>query len=105
MTPTIGRIVHYILSEYDAEQINKRRADAFKNKPTIVKDATGYVAHVGNEAKAGQVLPLIITRVWSDTLVNGQLVLDGNDSLWKTSTSEATDDGQAEGHWSWPPRV
>lgn len=102
--PSVGRIVHYSLSEDDAERINKRRDDAEKSRARIADEAVGYVAHVGNRAEAGQVLPLLIVRVWSDTTVNGQVHLDGNDLFWKTSATLATD-GPTAGRWSWPERV
>lgn len=102
--PTVGRTVHYVLSENNAATINKRRADAAANQRSITEQNTGFVVHTGNRAEAGQVLPLIITRVWSEGCVNGQLLLDGNDTLWLTSVTEATDP-QTEGRWAWPPRV
>lgn len=87
MIPTIGRIVHYRLCEQDANQINKRRADA-----------------TANPVAQGDVYPLVITRVWGATdgsAVNGQVLLDGTDSLWVTSVSE----GDGERNWFVPPRV
>lgn len=112
MTPTVGRFVHYVLTEQDAATINKRRADAEGRRGDIAADALGYVAHVGNKAEAGQIFPLLITRVWSEGCVNGQLFLDGNDTLWKTSASKATEysieqakGAPVTGTWSWPPRT
>lgn len=103
MIPTAGRIVHYTLSEQDAEQINKRRKDAAANRTQIAEDAIGYVAHVGNVAEVGQVFPMLITRAWGDTpasCVNGQVFLDGNDVLWATSV--AVGDGPRT--FAWPVR-
>lgn len=112
MTATVGRIVHYVLSDYDAETINKRRKDAHANKVANAEAAPGYVVHVGNQAESGQVFPLMITRVWSEVCVNGQVILDGNDTLWKTSATKATEyqieqakGDPVAGHWFWPPRV
>ena len=48
--------------------------------------------------------PLVITRVWGDqegSAVNGQVLLDGNDTFWATSRNE----GEGPGFWSVPPRV
>lgn len=87
--PTIGRIVHYTLSEQDADKINARRtAD-----PTT-----------GNRVGPGDVYPMVITRAWGGeptSAVNGQVLLDGGDVLWVTSVSH----GEGERHFVWPSRV
>lgn len=87
--PTIGRIVHYTLTEEDADTINtSRRTSTAK----------------GNQVDAGDVYPLVITRVWGDqpdSAVNGQVLLDGNDVLWVTSTSV----GAGPRHFAWPVRA
>jgi len=104
MTPTIGRIVHYTLSEQDADAINKRRSDASLNLRSIRESAQGYIAHFGNSVAAGDVFPLIITRTWGDTPeshVNGQVMLDGNDTLWACSVKE----GEGPRTYAWPARV
>lgn len=112
MVAAVGRIVHYALSDENAAAINKRRKDSGANLGAIQTDALGYVAHVGNHAEAGQVFPLIITRVWSEDCINGQVLLDGNDSLWLTSASKANEHQLTQaagspvpGRWFWPPRV
>lgn len=112
MIPSIGRIVHYRLNSYDAQRINARRAA----RVTAAKGGTffgsqvpgidGTQTHEGNEAREGDVYPFMITRVWGDTpesSVNGQLFLDGNDTLWLTSASQGSPD--ENGKWSEPPRV
>ncbi|WBQ03037.1 hypothetical protein [Kribbella sp. CA-293567] len=102
MTPTIGRIVHYTITADEAKQINNRRRDADAHSAS--KRHTGYVTHAGNEAEAGQTFPLLITRVWGDepgAAVNGQIFLDGNDTLWVTSATE----GDGERHYQWPQRT
>jgi hypothetical protein len=104
--PSIGQIVHYVLTEQDAAQVNQRRKDASGNLGSIKTDALGYVVHVGNKAEAGQVLPMTIVRTWPgrdthESLVNGQVLLDGNDSLWVTSRGQ----GEGQGHWTCPPRA
>jgi len=104
MIPTIGRIVHYTLSDHDAQLINKRRADASTHMREHNENATGVAVHVGNGVQAGDVYPLVITRVWGDTetsAVNGQVLLDGSDSLWVTSVTH----GEGGRHFAWPPRV
>lgn len=105
MKPTIGRIVHYKLSAFDAEAINKLRAD-WKAMATD-RDQTphdGYQAHIGNAAEAGQVYPATIVRVFDPHGDSGtsnlQVALDGNDTYWATSRRTGEDDGT----WAWPPR-
>lgn len=104
MIPTIGRIVHYRLSEQDATRINKRRADATAHMGEHRENSNGVVVHVGNSVRTGDIYPLFITRTWGDTegsAVNGQVLLDGADTLWVTSVSEGDD----ERCWFVPPRV
>ncbi|WP_434315849.1 hypothetical protein [Leifsonia sp. P73] len=109
--PTIGRLVHYTLSEADAEQINRRRDDAERwrlaqRKRTLDGEAaevTGSQKHIGNRAEAGQVYPMLIVRTWGSTpesVVNGQVFLDGNDSLWVTSVGQ----GEGERRFVFPAR-
>lgn len=88
--PTLARMVHYTLNEADAESINTRRiSDEFPGMNS------------GNRVEAGQDCAAVVVRVWSDSLVNLQVLLDGTDSYWATSRSE----GDGQGHWHWPPRV
>lgn len=92
--PTTCRIVHYRLAAQDVDRIERGRGD-----PSV---------HllVGNPVQVGDVVPLIIARVWPDEYgpgipgVNGQALLDGCDSLWVTSARE----GAGPGEWAWPPR-
>jgi hypothetical protein len=97
MQPSVGRTVHYMLNEYDANAIEAQRA------------AVGALHHRGNVARAGDVCPMVIVRVWGDSdvsAVNGQLILDGTDSFWVTSkTQVAEDSDDKQGHWFAPPRV
>jgi hypothetical protein len=104
MTPSIGRIVHYTLSEQDADAINRRRADAIRGR--TADEHSGVILHSGNTTNAGDVYPAIVVRVFpGGTEANGvcnlQVLLDGNDTYWATSRAEG--DGQL--HWCWPPRV
>lgn len=104
MTPTIGRIVHYKLTAEDAEAVNRRRKDADANRQNHRDAALGYVAHFGNFAREGDVYPMLIVRVWGTTpesSVNGQVFLDGNDTLWVTSVGQGDDVRQ----WHEPERV
>lgn len=109
MAPTTGRIVHYMLSENDAEQVNRRRTSSasIAGQIPLGKWPIGAQAHIGNRPSAGDVVPLLIVRVWPDEYgvdvpgVNGQAFLDGNDVLWVTSVREGAEPGQ----WMWPPKV
>lgn len=100
--PTVARTVLYVLTEDDAKRINNRRGANAKADDW----PQGAIAHFGNTHHAGQELPLVIVRVWPDEFgpnepgVNGQVLLDGNDSLWVTSAKEGTEPGT----WHWPTR-
>jgi hypothetical protein len=110
VTPTVGRIVHYKLTEHDAAAINKRRSDfqAFRSDFSGPSDpgdagADGHVAHIGNHVRAGEVYAATIVRIWGETpqsAVNLQVHMDGNDTFWATSRNFGLEDGE----WSWPPR-
>ena len=103
MQPTIGRIVHYTLTQADADAINKRRTDWERNRHDEVsgdRGGKGYIAHVGNHAAAGDVCPAMVVRTFDGHAANLQVHLDGTDTYWATSRTE----GDGEGHWAWPPR-
>lgn len=102
-TPSIGRIVHYMLGENDAAVINKRRDDFDKARYTDKRpevEETGFQAHLGNRAEAGQVFPAIIVRVFGGAAANLKVLLDGSDDFWATSRSE----GEGPFRWTWPQR-
>lgn len=105
--PTIGRIVHYRLSESDAEAVNRRRDDAVAaaHNPSHAdrQKPMGEQVHRGNRVTAGDVFPMLIVRCWGTTpesSVNGQVFLDGNDVLWVTSVSV----GEGDRRFAWPTR-
>lgn len=100
--PSIGRIVHYTLTEQDAAAINRRRGDTNRNLAKHREDASGSQVHFGNPVREGETYPLIITRVWNvdPGTINGQVLLDGNDSLWVTSRTP----GDVPGSYAWPTR-
>lgn len=116
MTPSIGRIVHYILTEDDAVKINRRRTSgshiAARMKTDPPQWPAGAQAHIGNYASTGEHLPMTIVKIWPNEFgdgipgVNGQVLLDGNDALWVTSAREqAEDEANIPGTWHWPERV
>ena len=88
MNVTIGRIVRYRLSADDVARLMSR-------------------PRTGNFHEVGQEVPLIVVVVWPNEFgpnyagVNGQAILDGNDTLWITSAKEGTEPGT----WAWPERV
>jgi hypothetical protein len=86
--PTIGRIVLYRVTPEQAAAINERRR---------LSGAT----LTGNIVSAGDTFPCVVVRPWSDTCLNGQALLDGNDSLWVLSANL----GDEPGNWNWPPRA
>ncbi len=100
MIPSIGRIVHYRLTESEVLDITRRR-DHGRGSRSASKTKSGAMVHTGNPVVAGELVPLIITKAGPETLVNGQVTLDGNDSLWVTCASE----GHNHGEWEWPERV
>ncbi|HEY9354265.1 MAG TPA: hypothetical protein VIP28_13475 [Nocardioides sp.] len=86
MKPSIGRIVHYKLSEGDVAYIQSKHQDRSSC----------------NQASAGEMYPALVVRVWgSGESVNLQVFLDGDCSYWATSRVE----GDAAGTWRWPERV
>lgn len=101
MQVTIGRWVHYTLTEYDAERIEQRRRDALEAGAAGAR--TGHQTHVGNLAEAGQTFPAVVVRVFDLTsgTANLRVMLDGTDELWATSVKE----GDQPGTWAWPARV
>lgn len=75
----LGQIVLFTITENYAKAINDQRSKA------------GYATKTGNQARAGDVYPLIVTRLWPGyDHVNGQLLLDGNDTYWLTSVKPST---------------
>jgi hypothetical protein len=96
MQPSIGRIVHYKLTQADAAAINKRRAD-------VKNPGAGMASQiiVGNDAAEGQVCAATVVRTFGGPAANLQVHLDGTDTYWATSRTEGTEPGT----WAWPPRT
>ncbi len=80
---TVGRTVLYRMTAGDCDQL---------------KEPPGQ----NNEHQAGQLVPAVVVRVWSEDAgtSNLRVSVDGNATLWKTSISE----GGELGHWQWPER-
>jgi hypothetical protein len=83
---TAGRIVLYRIHDYDLQ---------------------GRTFTTGNAPRAGDIVPLIVVRVWENEFgdqpgVNGQLILDCPEgTLWVCSKGEGTENGK----WFWPSKV
>ncbi|NUT31542.1 MAG: hypothetical protein HOV79_00565 [Hamadaea sp.] len=87
MAPTIGRIVHYRLTQSDAEAIAKALPTAGRN----------YAAE-------DHYYPAMVVAVFGNgEHVNLKVFLDGGPGAeyWATSRPE----GDMPGTWTWPPRV
>jgi len=94
--PTVGRIVLYMLTQYDADKINKRRDDANKHMLLHQYQSHGTMVHVGNMVHKGQQYPALVVAVWGDnptSAVNLKVELDGSDNYWATSRSVGDDPG------------
>lgn len=106
---TEGRMVHYILNQWDADSINVRRSDA-TDVPDRVRAGQwpmGAQAHVGNTVEAGEHVPAVIVRVWGQNgMVNLKCLLDGNDDYWASSIPfddglEGNRAGPDQRTWHW----
>ena len=109
IVPTLGRIVYFTLAPWQAEAINARRDDGLRNSHKHLWQADGTRVDFGNRVKAGDIVPAMVVAVWGkspECAVNLQCFLDGNDTLWVTSTSvedEHTDGRHTEGRYHWMP--
>ena len=100
--PTKGRIVWYVLSQDDADKINKRRSDASKHMDFHRQNSNGVMVHVGNEARKGAIYPAMVVETWGDkpdSAVNLKVELDGSDTFWATSRHV----GEGPGTYHWMP--
>lgn len=103
-TPSIGRIVIYTCSREDAEQINRRRADARDRMDWHRAIKSGAQVHVGNAAEEGSRYPAVVVACWGNTpqaAVNLKVLLDGTDDFWATSVCV----GEGPRTFAWPVRV
>jgi hypothetical protein len=96
--PTIGRIVHYQLTESDADQINRRRQDfgAFNHANRDAASSagefpgrSGHIGHFGNAVTEGSLCAAVVVAVFGNgEHLNLKVLLDGNDDYWATSRPE-----------------
>lgn len=106
MEITVGRTVLYKLSERDVVEINRRRTTPYSiaERIKVLAWPLGAQAHIGNIVVEGDTYPMVVVRKWGGAdsdMVNGQVLLDGNDVLWVTSVHQ----GDTNGAWQWPARV
>lgn len=113
--PSLGRILLYSVTAEQSAQVNRRRTDgkaiAARMKLMVASDTgedevihgwpAGAQAHIGEPLEPGELVPLIVTKVFEGGTVNGQAFLEGNDVLWVIAVNEGT----GPGTWQWPPRV
>ena len=83
----VGDVVVYQLNQAQADDVNR---------VFLRNSIHGLNIPVGGRHTAGQELPLIVTKVNEDGTLNGQVLLDGNCSIWVTAVPE----GETEGTWS-----
>jgi hypothetical protein len=99
---TVGRIVHYVLAQWDADAINRLRNDAENIGERIAAGTwpNGTQAHVGNVASPGQHCPAIVVRRNGNMPnCNLKVFLDGNGDYW--ATSRDYNEHAAPGTWHW----
>ena len=99
---TPGRVVTYRLSEADAEAINRRREHARAHIEEHRENSNGVQIHSGNPVQMDREFPMIVVALMPPSrTVNGQVFLDGNDTLWV----QMVPNGNGPGCWRWPDRV
>ena len=94
---TIGRVVHYCMSEGDCADVKHQR---------LLNGQTTNGGMVGNEPHPGSVYPAIAVAWWSASGANLQVFLDGPDTYWATSRliDESVGDEPSPSSWRWPTR-
>jgi hypothetical protein len=119
--PAVGQIVRYRLTREEVRRANRLRVEYANHRRDHRERADGAQVHDGNQHAAGDVVPLMVVRVWSDQYqtdkflcrdylpetepewsfpasscgVNGQAFLDGSDVIWVTGAPE----GDFNGGW------
>lgn len=118
--PTIGRTVMYRVKGDDLRRAlhtlpNARLftvddvVEKLGQGPSQINSNVDRLEWAGNPIRPGDEFPMVIVRPWFATggytpgqsVLNGQVLLDGPGMLWALSVAE----GAGAGTWSWPPRV
>jgi hypothetical protein len=77
------------------------------HKPSVCRMVLAKVEPTMNNGS--DVAPAVITRVWSDEMVNLRVLCDGDSTLWQTSVNlyATAEDVPADATRAayWPPRV
>ena len=106
---TIGRWVHYVLTQEDVEAIVSTRAGTLINQgpgPLAPGRRPAYQALVGHLPLVEAHVPMVVVALRPvvegiPPRVGGQCFLDGNDRMWVVSAQEDSKNG-APGTWHWP---
>lgn len=90
--PSIGRIVHYTLSEQDVQRIKQLAGDG--------------AAFPCNPVREGTICAALVVATFGGTAANLRVIVDGvpQCDLWVTSASYAADP-ETPRTWRWPARV
>ncbi|MEV4858937.1 hypothetical protein [Streptomyces ossamyceticus] len=98
----------------EAARIAQDHPTAPKGTAPMPQPSIGRIVHVAADPSmnnGADIAPAVITRVWSDTVVNVRVLLDGDSApQWRTSlTHTDTLDDVADdvrlSRWTWPPRT
>jgi|SRR6187431_13802 hypothetical protein len=98
----IGTTVLYVLSASDVAQINRRRTTSDEIKNRMGRNPpewpAGAMAHVGEIAHEGDLVPLLITRETPEGgTISGQAFLNGSDTYWVPACELVVDAAPAPG--------
>lgn len=102
---SVGRIVHIRLTSAQATAVNRRRTSGedIAARYESGKWPIGAQAHVGTPVSEGDMFPILVTAVPEPGIINGQIFLDGNDTLWIRNVAEGSPN--EIGTWFWPEKV
>ena len=102
-----GRIVYYVLSDQDCQEITRRRttsksiADRIANGAQGAQWPLGAQAHIGNPVQPGDECLAMVLWVHAQEIgrVNLKVMLDGTDELRARSVYYSIDPVRGTWHW------